>query len=66
MWPRRVGGSLLPERFNPPYYLTGEDFIRYVLQMQATEYDRRGRTHFACARSRPCSVAASGSRLLKA
>lgn len=34
---RRI--AFLPERFNPPYYLTGEDFIRYVLQMQATEYD---------------------------
>lgn len=32
--------SFLPERFNPPYYLTGEDFIRYVLDMQATPYDR--------------------------
>jgi ABC-2 type transport system ATP-binding protein len=32
--------AFLPERFNPPYYLTGEDFIRYVLQMQAVEYDR--------------------------
>jgi ABC-2 type transport system ATP-binding protein len=32
--------AFLPERFNPPYYLTGEDFIRYVLAMQATPYDR--------------------------
>ena len=32
--------AFLPERFNPPYYLTGEDFIRYVLEMQATGYDR--------------------------
>ena len=32
--------AFLPERFNPPYYLTGEDFIRHVLEMQATEYDR--------------------------
>jgi ABC-2 type transport system ATP-binding protein len=32
--------AFLPERFNPPYYLTGEDFIRYVLDMQATAYDR--------------------------
>lgn len=32
--------AFLPERFNPPYYLTGEDFIRYVLDMQATPYDR--------------------------
>ena len=32
--------AFLPERFNPPYYLTGDDFIRYVLEMQATAYDR--------------------------
>jgi ABC-2 type transport system ATP-binding protein len=32
--------AFLPERFNPPYYLTGEDFIRYVLAMQSTRYDR--------------------------
>jgi ABC-2 type transport system ATP-binding protein len=35
---RRV--AFLPERFNPPYYLTGEDFIRYVLGMQSTPYKR--------------------------
>lgn len=34
---RRLG--FLPERFNPPYYLTGEDFIRYVLAMQSEQYD---------------------------
>jgi ABC-2 type transport system ATP-binding protein len=32
--------AFLPERFNPPYYLTGEDFIKYVLAMQATGHDR--------------------------
>ena len=32
--------AFLPERFNPPYYLTGDDFIRYVLNMQSTPYDR--------------------------
>jgi ABC-2 type transport system ATP-binding protein len=32
--------AFLPERFNPPYYLSGEDFIRYVLDMQAIAYDR--------------------------
>jgi ABC-2 type transport system ATP-binding protein len=31
--------AFLPERFNPPYYLTGEDFIRYVLDMQAVAYN---------------------------
>ena len=32
--------AFLPERFNPPYYLTGEDFIKYVLEMQTAGYDR--------------------------
>lgn len=32
--------AFLPERFNPPYYLTGEDFIRYVLDMQSEQFDR--------------------------
>ncbi len=32
--------AFLPERFTPPYYLTGEDFIRYVLDMQSTPFDR--------------------------
>lgn len=37
--------AFLPERFNPPYYLTGEDFIRYVLDMQSTPYDRGATEH---------------------
>jgi ABC-2 type transport system ATP-binding protein len=37
--------AFLPERFNPPYYLTGEDFIRYVLEMQAASYDRNEAEH---------------------
>ena len=32
--------AFLPERFNPPYYLRGEDFIRYVLEMQSAAYDQ--------------------------
>ena len=32
--------AFLPERLNPPYYLTGEDFIRYTLEMQSLRYDR--------------------------
>lgn len=31
--------SFLPERFMPPYYLTGEDFIKYLLKLQAVPYD---------------------------
>jgi len=33
--------AFLPERFNPPYFLTGEDFIRYVLDLQSVVYDRK-------------------------
>ena len=25
--------AYLPERFNPPYYVTGRDFLRYMLQL---------------------------------
>lgn len=31
--------GFLPERFNPPYYLTGADFIRYLLTLQGLPYD---------------------------
>lgn len=33
--------SFLPERFMPPYYLTGADFIKYVLTLQAVRYDKQ-------------------------
>ena len=32
--------GFLPERFTPPYYLTGADFIRYLLTLQALPYDQ--------------------------
>jgi ABC-2 type transport system ATP-binding protein len=41
--------AFLPERFNPPYYLTGEDFIKYVLAMQATDHDRGAAERMLCA-----------------
>lgn len=31
--------GFLPERFTPPYYLTGADFIRYRLTLQGLSYD---------------------------
>ncbi len=37
--------AFLPEQFNPPYYLSGEDFIRYVLDMQSTAYVRSEAEH---------------------
>jgi len=30
--------SFLPERFTPPYYLTGKDFLQYMLALQRVPY----------------------------
>jgi ABC-2 type transport system ATP-binding protein len=30
--------SFLPERFMPPYYLTGADFLKYTLKLQSLPY----------------------------
>lgn len=30
--------SFLPERFNPPFYLTGRDFLKYMLALQEIAY----------------------------
>jgi ABC-2 type transport system ATP-binding protein len=31
--------AFLPERFNPPYYLTGRDFLRYMSELHRAAYD---------------------------
>ena len=31
--------AYLPERFNPPFYLTGRDFLQYILKLHRTPYD---------------------------
>jgi len=31
--------AFLPERFNPPFYLTGRDFLQYMLELHRTPYD---------------------------
>ena len=31
--------AYLPERFNPPYYLTGRDFLEYLSHMHRVEYE---------------------------
>lgn len=31
--------AFLPERFNPPFYLTGRDFLQYMLNLYRTPYD---------------------------
>ena len=33
--------AYLPERFNPPYYLTGRDFLQYMARMHRAAYDER-------------------------
>jgi ABC-2 type transport system ATP-binding protein len=30
--------AFLPERFNPPFYLTGSDFVRYMLHLHGMSY----------------------------
>jgi len=32
--------AYLPERFNPPTYLKGDDFIKYMLELHCIEYDK--------------------------
>jgi ABC-2 type transport system ATP-binding protein len=32
--------SFLPERFMPPYYLTGKDFLKYMLRLQNIPYQQ--------------------------
>jgi ABC-2 type transport system ATP-binding protein len=31
--------AFLPERFTPPFYLTGRDFLRYLLELHRVPYD---------------------------
>jgi ABC-2 type transport system ATP-binding protein len=31
--------AFLPERFNPPFYLTGRDFLKYMLELHRAPYD---------------------------
>jgi len=37
--PARARLAYLPERFNPPHYLTGRDFLRYMLGLHRARYD---------------------------
>ena len=41
--------AFLPERFMPPYYLTGRDFLKYILTLQAMAYDQRKVEAMLCA-----------------
>jgi ABC-2 type transport system ATP-binding protein len=33
--------AYLPERFNPPHFLTGRDFVQHMLRLYRTPYDER-------------------------
>ena len=35
----RADLAFLPERFNPPHYLTGRDFLRYMAELHRAPYD---------------------------
>jgi ABC-2 type transport system ATP-binding protein len=35
----RADLAFLPERFNPPHYLTGRDFLRYMAELHRNAYD---------------------------
>jgi ABC-2 type transport system ATP-binding protein len=37
--PARARLAFLPERFNPPFYLTGRDFLQYMLKLYGAPYD---------------------------
>jgi ABC-2 type transport system ATP-binding protein len=37
----RADLAFLPERFNPPHYLTGRDFLRYMAELHRRPYDER-------------------------
>jgi ABC-2 type transport system ATP-binding protein len=37
--PARSRLAYLPERFNPPFYLTGRDFVQYMLELYRAPYD---------------------------
>ena len=37
--------AFLPERFSPPYYLSGRSFLRYMLDLHRTGYEESRSTH---------------------
>lgn len=45
--------AFLPERFIPPYYLNGEDFLRFMMRMYARVYDARQAGEMAAALDLP-------------
>jgi ABC-2 type transport system ATP-binding protein len=37
--------AFLPERFNPPFYLTGRDFLKYMAELHRVDYDEDRARH---------------------
>jgi len=49
--------AFLPERFTPPYYLTGRDFLQYLLGLHRTPYDEaRARRMFEALDLEPSAL----------
>jgi len=38
----RAGLAFLPEKFTPPYYLTGRDYLRYASELHGVEFPESG------------------------
>ena len=58
--------AFLPERFNPPYYLSGRDFLRYIAKLQGTPYhEDEAQAMLAGSRSRPERAHQAGARVLQ-
>jgi len=45
----RAGMAYLPERFNPPFFLTGRDFLQYMLGLYRASYDEGRATRMFAA-----------------
>jgi ABC-2 type transport system ATP-binding protein len=52
--------AYLPERFNPPFFLTGRDFLRYMLRLYREPYDEgRAAAMFAALDLDPAALSRS-------
>lgn len=58
----RSGLAFLPERFVPPYYLTGADFLRYMLSLHGTPYDAGKAQEMLASMDLPAEVLTRAAR----
>ncbi|HEU4853622.1 MAG TPA: ABC transporter ATP-binding protein [Telluria sp.] len=54
----------LPERFAPPYYLTGRDFLRYMLRLHGLPYDEAAALELLAELDLDPAILAKGARQL--